>query len=307
MVFDRRTLVIPDNTVFDEKAIISSGDVIIGDRCLVQFGIRTDGRVFIGEHAIIDGDIDSAGDVRVDIFSRIRGNVKSHANVYLGEKVTVDGRLSVACDLDVGDSVEVKEGFEAKGWINIRSPIPIVIYIFIYLSQLLKMGHSEEIERILEEMEDNEGDTIPISEIFLFIPSSSMIGLQSSQTDGDIRIGKNCKLRGTIEVKGKAFIGDNTNIHGGINADSEIYCGKNVDVKGAIKTAGSIRIDEATRIGSDITAQKIHISKSAITNGTLYAKQGITFIAPYDVQEDEDERRFEEDIEVVDVLDDEVG
>lgn len=307
MVFDRRMLVIPDNTEFDQKAIITSGDVIIGDRCLVQFGIRTEGRVFIGEHAIIDGDIESTGDVRVDIFSRIRGNVKSHANVYLGEKVTVDGRLSVAGDLDVGDSVEVKEGFEAKGWINIRSPIPIVIYIFIYLSQLLKMGHSEDIERILAEMEENEGDTIPISEIFLFIPNSSMIGLQTSQTDGDIRIGKNCKLRGTIEAKGKAFIGEKTSIHGGIQAEGEIYCGKNVEVKGAIKTNGSIRIDEDANIGSDITAQKIHISKTAVTRGTLFAKQGINFIAPYDVQEDENERRFEDDVEIIGMLDEELG
>lgn len=307
MVFDRRTLVIPDNTVFDEKAINTTGDVIIGDRCLVQFGIKTDGRVFIGEHAIIDGDIESAGDIRVDIFTRVRGSVKSNANVYLAEKVTVDDRLSVTGDLDVGDSVEVKKGFEAKGWINIRSPIPIVIYIFIYLSQLLKMGHSAEIERLLDEMEDSEGDTIPISEVFLFIPNSSMIGSQTSQTDGDIRIGKKCILRGTLEAKGKAFIGDNTRIHGGIQADGEIYCGKHVDVKGPVKTSGIIRIDEEAVMGSTITAQKIHLSKTAVTHGTLYAKQGISFISPFDFQEDENERRFEEDIEIVGMLDEERG
>ena len=307
MVFDRRMLVIPDDTIFDEKTIITKGDVIIDDRCLVQFGIKTNGRVFIGEHTIIDGDIECDGDIRVDIFSRIRGNVKSNTNVYLAEKVTVDGHLSVAGDLDVGDSVEVKEGFEAKGWINIRSPIPIVIYIFIYLSQLLKMGHSEEIERILSEMEEHDGGTIPISEVFLFIPNSSMIGMQTSQTDGDVRIGKNCKLRGNIEVKGKVFIGDKTSIQGGIHADGEIYCGKDVDIKGAVYSLGSIRVDDDAIIGSDITAQKIHLSKTAVTHGTLFAKQGITFIAPYDYQEDEDERRFEEDIEIAEMLDDEMG
>ena len=148
MVFDRQTLVIPDGTIIEEDCIQSNGDVIIGDRCLVQFGIKTDGRIFIGEHVIIDGDLSATGDIRIDIFSRIRGNVHSKQNVYLGEKVTVDGKLSVTGDLDVGDSVNVKEGFEAKGWINIRSPIPMIIYIFIYLMQLLKMGHSEEIERM---------------------------------------------------------------------------------------------------------------------------------------------------------------
>ncbi len=307
MVFDRRMLVIPDNTVFDEKTIITTGDVIVGDRCLIQFGIKTDGRIFIGEHAIIDGDIESNGDLRVDIFTRIRGNIKSNSNVYLSEKVMVEGHLSVTGDLDVGDSVDVKNGFEAKGWINIRSPIPIVIYIFIYLSQLLKMGHSEEIERILLEMEEHDGDTIPISEVFLFIPNNSMIGMQTSQADGEVRIGKNCKLRGTIDVKGKVFIGDKTTIQGGIQAEGEVYCGKNVQIKGSVHSSGSVRIDEGAIIGSDINAQKIHLSKTAVTHGTLLAKQGIIFIDPYNFQEEENERRFEEDYELVQMLDDKIG
>ncbi|MHA1479659.1 MAG: acyltransferase, partial [Promethearchaeota archaeon] len=181
MVFNRRTLVIPDKTKFEERTIVTKGDVIIGDRCLLQFGIKTDGRIFIGEHVIIDGNLESNKDIRIDIFSSIGGNVKSGGNTYLGEKVKVNGKLSLRGDLDVADSVDIVNGFEAKGWINIRSPIPMVIYIFIYLTQLLKLGHSEEIDRLLEEMEENDGDTIPISEIFLFIPNSSIIGIQKSE------------------------------------------------------------------------------------------------------------------------------
>ena len=188
MAFDRKTLVIPDNTKFEEKTIVTKGDVVIGDRCLIQFGIKTDGRIFVGEHVIIDGGLDSTKDIRVDIFSSIGGDVKCGGNVYFGEKVKIKGKLSLDGDLDVGDSVEIDKGFEAKGWINIRSPIPVVIYVFIYLLQLLKMGHSEEIDRILEEIEENEGDTIPISETFLFIPNNSIIGVQKSKVDYNLRV-----------------------------------------------------------------------------------------------------------------------
>jgi len=188
MTFDRKTLVIPEDTKFEEKTIVTKGDVVIGDRCLLQFGIKTSGRIFIGEHVVIDGDIEAEKDIRADTFSRIRGNVKSGGNVYFGEKVTVNGKLSLTGDLDVGDSVEIDQGFEAKGWINIRSPIPVVIYIFIYLMQMMKMGHSEEIDRILSEMEENDGDTIPISETFLFIPNNSMIGVQKSKVDYNLRV-----------------------------------------------------------------------------------------------------------------------
>jgi len=182
MAFDRKTLVIPDRTRFEEQTILAKGDVVIGDRSLLQFSINTDGRIFIGEHVITGGNLNATNDVRIDIFSNIGGDIQSGGNVYLGEKVKVKGKLSLKGDLDVGDSVEIESGFEAKGWINIRSPIPTVIYIFIYLLQLLKMGHSEEIERLLEELEQNDGKTIPIylsqNHFFLFL-TAQLLGFQN--------------------------------------------------------------------------------------------------------------------------------
>lgn len=304
MGFDRHTLVIPDGTRFDEQSIITNGDVIIGDRCLVQYGIKTTGRIFVGEHVVIDGNLESTGDIRMDIFSRIRGDVASDSNVYLGEKVIVDGRLSVGGDLDVGDSVDVKQGFEAKGWINIRSPIPVVIYIFIYLTQLLKMGHSEDIERILKEIEENDGDTIPISEVFLFIPNNSMISTQKSKTDGGFRIGKNSNILGNYEIKGKAFIGDKTILHGSVHAGDNIFCGQNVQVHGSLESQGNIRIDEQSIIGGNITAEQIHLSKTVETKGTMYAKKGVNFLVPYDFEAAEKIRRFEDDIEIFEQVND---
>jgi len=78
MVFDRRTFVIPDKTKFEERTIVTKGDVIIADRCLIRFGIKTDGRIFVGEHVIIDGNLESTKDIRIDIFSSIGGDVKSN-------------------------------------------------------------------------------------------------------------------------------------------------------------------------------------------------------------------------------------
>jgi predicted acyltransferase (DUF342 family) len=169
------------------------------------------------------------------------------------------------------------------------------------------MGHSEEIERILREMEENDGNTIPISEVFLFFPNNSIISVQTVQTDGDVRIGKFCHLLGNLNVKGKVFIGDSTQIQGDIQADGEIYCGKNVTISGAICSSGAIRIDEGAEIGSDITAQKIHLSKSAITRGTLLAKQGIVFIEPYTLPEEEPIQRVEEDLDLEELLNKKLG
>ena len=303
MVFDRKTLVVPNNTKFEEKTIVTNGDVVIGDRCLIQFGIKTDGRIFVGEHVIIDGNIEATEDIRVDIFSTIGGNVKSGGNVYFGEKVKVKGKLSLKGDLDVGDSVEIDQGFEAKGWINIRSPIPVVIYIFIYLMQLLKIGHSEEIERILSEIEENDGDMIPISEIFLFIPNNSIIGIQKSKIDYNIKIGKKTRILGNFDVKGNIFIEENTVFHGSLKATGNVFCDKKVKIQGNIDSLGDVKIEDETNIAGKISAEKIFLSKNSTINGELFAKNGISFKSPSKIQAEEKVERFEKNTDIVDEVD----
>ena len=303
MTFDRQTLVIPDETKFDEHTIITKGDVIIGDCCLLQFGVKTDGRIFVGEHVIVDGDLEATKDIRTDVFSRIGGNVKSGGNVYLGEKVKLGGKLSLKGDLDVADSVEMDEGFEAKGWINIRSPIPVVIYLFIYLAQLLKMGHREEIERLLEEMEENDGGTIPISEIFLFIPNNSIIGVQKSKVDCNLRVGRKSHLIGNYDVKGNVFVGDDSVIYGTLKSTEDVFCGKNTNVQGNIDTKGDVRVDENTHIAGDISGGKIYLSKIASVDGMLFAKNGISFVMPVESDTEEKVRRFESNVDILDEVD----
>jgi len=303
MTFDRKTLVIPDKTKFEEKTIVTKGDVVIGDRCLIQFGIKTDGRIFVGEHVIIDGNLEASDDIRVDIFSNIGGDVKSGNNVYFGEKVKVKGKLSLEGDLDVGDSVEIEKGFEAKGWINIRSPIPVVIYIFIYLMQLLKMGHSEEIDRILEEIEENEGDTIPISEIFLFIPSNSIIGVQKSKVDYNIRVGKKSRILGNYDIKGNAFIDEGSKVHGTIKTTGDVFSAKNVKIQGNIDSNGDVRVEDKSSIAGNISGAKIFLSKTATVNGELFAKNGISFMSESQNQAEEKIERFEKNTDIVDEVD----
>ncbi len=283
--------------------IITKGDVVIGDRCLLQFGIKTDGRIFVGEHVIIDGDLQATNDIRVDIFSTIGGNVESSGNVYLGEKVKVNGKLSLKGDLDVGDSVEIDKGFEAKGWINIRSPIPVVIYIFVYLMQLLKMGHSEEIDRLLQEMEENEGDVIPISEIFLFIPNNSIIGLQKSKVDFNLHIGKKSCILGNYDVKGNVFIDEESKMHGTLKSTADVFCGKNTSIQGNIEAHGDVRIEDKAVVAGNVSAQKIYLSKIATVNGTLVAKNGISFMTPSKKEAEEKVARFESNVDVVDEVD----
>lgn len=300
MAFDRKTLVIPDKTVFEEKTIKTNGDVVIGDRCLLHYGLETDGRIFVGEHAIIDGDLSADHDIRVDIFSHLNGNVQSQGNVYLGEKVRVGGKLSLDGDLDVGDNVEIKEGFEANGWINIRSPIPTMIYIFIYLMQLLRLGHSEEIERILKELEESDGGTIPISEVFFFVPNESIIGVQKSRVDCDLRVGKSCKILGNYQISGDITIADKTVVHGSLNSTGNISLGPKVRVEGDVNAKGEVIVADKGHVVGDLYGSNIRLSKDAVVDGTMKAKQGVSFESKARQNAKEKVKRFEENVDVAD-------
>ena len=300
MVFDRKTLVIPEKTKFDNNIINTKGDVIIGDRCLLNFGIKTDGRIFVGEHVIIEGNLEANKDIRIDIFSSIGGDIICNGNVYLGEKIKVNGKLSLKGDLDVADSVTIENGFEAKGWINIRSPIPMVIYIFIYLAQLLKMGHSEEIDRILEEMEENDGDTIPISEVFLFIPNNSIIGNQKSKIDYNIKIGKDSFILGNYESKGDIYIENDCIINGTIKSTKDILCGENIQILGNLDSNGIVKIGKKTKITGNVNGDKIYLAETASINGMLYANHGISFVNESKHIAEEKLRRFENNVSIID-------
>jgi len=300
MSFDRKTLVIPEKTQFLEQMIMTKGDVVIGDRSLLQFGVNTDGRIFIGEHTIIDGKLNATNDIRIDVFSQIGGDIKSGSNVYLGEKVKIKGKLSLRGDLDVGDSVEIEKGFEAKGWINIRSPLPMVIYIFIYLMQLLKLGKSEEIERILEELEENDGTTIPITESFLFIPNNSIISTSNSKIEHSLHVKKDCKIIGNYDIKGNITIEEHSDINGSLTATGDVYCANNVKIHGNVTTLGNIHINDRVEILGNLTGDTILLSKQATVQGTLLGKKGITFIDATKDQATEKVKRFESNADVVD-------
>jgi len=293
-------LVIPDKTCFEEQTITTTGDVVVGDRSLLSFGVSTDGRIFVGEHVIIGGFLHSTHDVRVDIFSTIGGDIQSGGNVFLGEKVKVKGKLSLKGDLDVGDSVQIEKGFEAKGWINIRSPIPVIIYIFIYLLQLLKMGRSEEIERILEELEQSDGETIPISESFLFIPDNSLISVSNSKIEGSLSIGKECKLLGNYDVKGHISIDEKTEILGSLKATGNVICGTRVKIHGTITSSGIVNIGDFVEIIGGISGEEITLSKTAVVQGTLLGKKGVSFMDSSKEQATERLKRFESDVDLVD-------
>lgn len=275
MPFDKRTLVLPKGTRFEERTIVTTGDLILGNHVQAAYGLRTDGRLFAGQGASVEGDVRCGGDLRADQSCHLLGNVEAGANVYLGERSFVKGDVSLEGDLDVGDDVRIGGQLKAKGWVQKRSPVPLVIYLFIYLLELLRLGQSEEVARILKEMEG--ADEIAVSEVFLFVPDHSRLGIAASEVKGGLLAKEDCRILGNLTVRGDAELGAGTKVCGALRADGAVRLRRGAEVQGDLVAGGPVVIGEGCTVLGDLTATSVEMYASSTVDGKILAEGGIRF------------------------------
>jgi predicted acyltransferase (DUF342 family) len=304
MVFDKKTLVIPNETINENNHMQVPGDIILDDRAVVDYTLETDKRIFIGEWVKVHGDMTAEDDIRIDKYSEIHGNISGGNDIYLGERVRVGGKLTVGKDLDVGSDVSIEDGFDAKGWINIRNPIPLIIYFFIYLFNLIKRGKSEEVERILREidLEEQSAEEILVSDNFFFVPTGSKIDPDAIEIKGNCRIGDSCKLKGNYIVSGATRLGDNTEFIGDITAEGNITLGDTVQLTGSIKTKEHIIIGQECTITGDVECKTLEMVQNSVVEGIIHAPDGIKIMPIASEEMDEKIRKCDKGLDGLDEI-----
>jgi len=295
MGFDTKTCVIPPGTRFDGGTIKLEGDAVIGNNCTVDHVIAAE-RCFIGERTTT-GSLSAAGDVRIDHFSTVNGDVLCGGDAYIGEGCTIDGVLRLRGDLDVGDNVKIRDGFEAQGWIHIRNPLPMVIYVLLYLFELMKRGHSDEVERILKEYEA-EGAVISIADHYLFLPHGSTLTPDGGTIAGGLHIHESCHIAGNMTAKGDIAVEDGCVVAGSLHTDGAVCIGDDVRVEGSI-SGSNVQVGAAT-IAGGIDATTVALSPAASVTGKIRAGDGVVFADGTRQKMDEAVERFEEEVDVVD-------
>lgn len=278
MGFDKRTLVLPPQTAFEERTIVSTGDLILGNHVKAEFGLQTDGRVFTGQGTEVEGHVRCDGDARLDQSTSVSGDVVCKANVYLGERCFIQGDLDLEGDLDVGDDVRIGGQLKARGWVQKRNPVPLVLYIFIYLLELLRLGKSEEVDRILKDLEESEDAEIAVDEVFLFVPDGSVLGIQDSIVKGGMLTGPRCRVLGNFRAEGDVRLGEGTTLYGAlkvVNGDVELE--PDVEIQGSLHATGHVVVGEGCQILGDLRAKSVEMYTSATVDGKVVAEEGVTF------------------------------
>ena len=274
-------LLVPDNTRIEANRITVEGDVIVGNHSNIEYGILGD-TVIMGEGVIVSGDITASSDVRVDMWSKLGSRVEVGRNAYLGEFVTIDGKLLVEGDLDVGKEVKVRGGFEAKGWIVVRNPVPVIIFLFLYIREMMRLGKDEEIEKAMEELfedsEDFQGTEIgEPGESILIIPADAKISPESIEVAGEAIVGNNCLLIGNIRAQA-VETGKELTLKGSIYSEGKISIGENGTVYGNLYSKGKVQIGRNSRVFGGIKADSVLLHENARVEGTIKAPSGVSFI-----------------------------
>jgi len=276
-----KRFLIPDNTRIEANRITVEGDVIVGNHSNIEYGILGD-TVIMGEGVTVSGDIAASSDVRIDMWSKLGSRVEVGRNAYLGEFVTIDGKLLVEGDLDVGKEVKIRGGFEAKGWIVVRNPVPVIIFLFLYIREMMRLGKGEEIEKAVEELfDDSEESPGPEGkepcENILIIPAGAKLSPEAIEVTGEAIIGNNCLLIGNIRAQA-VDTGKNLTFKGSIYSESKINIGENGTVYGNLYSKGQVQIGRNSRVFGGIKADSVLLHENARVDGTIKAPSGVSFL-----------------------------
>jgi len=261
---------LPDGTELQEHSIKTDRDIVIGEFCQIDYGLRGND-VYVGESSKIREYIWANGDARIGNWSEIGNDVIAKEDAYIGEGVRINGRLEVNGALDIGENVEIRGGFEARGNIEVRNPMPVFMFIIIYLMTLLHIQNEQELDRILDGIVTEEEDDTRIP---LMIPARSKLNMKLFAVPSTMKIGRKCRLHGNIRA-GSIDVQQDTVIFGSLRAKNRISIVDGVTVHGNVESGSTVYVKKGAHILGDVIARSIVLHEDAKIDGTITAPHGM--------------------------------
>jgi predicted acyltransferase (DUF342 family) len=273
------------------------GDVILSDKSQVKRGIMSEGRVFMGEFVELEGDIVAIGDVRVDKGGKVQGDITGDADIFIGERSIIAGEIVVGKNLDIGEGVELDpNAIDSRGRISIRNPISVIVYILLYLLELLRRDDSTEVDNFFKEIEEGEEEKILISQNFTYFPRGSKIN-EAIEIPGDMKIGHDCQIVGDLKIRGGLDMESEVQVFGDIETEGNLLIGENVVINGDIRSEGDVTIHHAARITGNIRGRNINTTPDTIIDGTLKGEDGIRIMPEGETTLEDRMERFEKGVD----------
>ena len=262
-----KTCYLPDKTELQERNLKTKHDILIGDHCDIGYGLYGDD-IVISELSTMHGDIVAEGDLRIDNFCEVFGTVLCNGDAYLGEGVKIHGKLNVGGNLDIGDNVVIDKEFKAYGDIAIRNPMPVVLYLLLYVMTMLHLEGEEAARKRVESI-ISEVNAAP-----LVLPPKTTMDLRYFSVPTPIDIGSNCRLHGNIRAQ-SVKIRKDTTLFGSVQATQRIKLGPRTAIHGDV-VGQNIRVERGADVLGDVAGKTVWLHEDARVSGVIKATDGLT-------------------------------
>lgn len=259
--------ILPDKTELQERILKTRNDILVGDHCDIGYGLYGND-VVVCEFCKLTGDVVAEGDLRIDNFCEINGTVICNGDAYLGEGVKVHGKLTVGGNLDIGDNVTIDKEFKALGDISIRNPMPVILYLLLYVMTMLHLDNEAEVEKTVNAI-ISEANSEP-----LVLPPRTAMDLRYFSVSTPMEVGANCRLHGNIKAKAISLKNDVT-LFGDIHVTRHVKIGKRTAVHGDV-VGQNIRIECGADILGDVAGDKVWLHADALVSGIIRSPGGLT-------------------------------
>jgi predicted acyltransferase (DUF342 family) len=265
-----RHCLLPDGTELQEHSLKTTRDIVVGEFCQIDYGLRGKD-VYVGESTTIREYVWASGDARIGNLCEIGSDVIAKQDAYIGEGVKIAGKLVVSGALDIGEKAEIAEGFEATGEIAVRNPMPVLVFILIYLMTMLRIENEKELDRILDNLFTEDDGKV---EVPLMIPARSKLNMKVFSVPSSMKIGRKCRLHGNIRA-GSIDVLEDTVIFGSLRARSTIRVADGVAVHGNVESSGKVFVKRGAHILGDVIAKEIFLHEDARIDGVIEAPHGM--------------------------------
>jgi|GEM_PF-434230 len=262
-----KTCSLPDKTELQEHNLKTKHDILVGDHCDIGYGLYGND-IVICELSRMHGDIVAEGDLRIDNFCEVYGTVLCNGDAFLGEGVKIHGKLNVGGNLDIGDNVAIDKEFKAFGDIAIRNPMPVILYLLLYVMTMLNLEGEEGAKKRVDAL-ISEANSIP-----LVLPPKTTMNLSYVFVSTPMEIGANCRLHGNIKAK-SVKIRNDTTLFGSIQAAQRIKIGPRTAIHGDV-VGQNIRVERGADVLGDVAGKTVWLHEDARVSGVIKAIEGLT-------------------------------
>ena len=265
-----RHCLLPDGTELQEHSLKTDRDIVVGEFCQIDYGLRG-ADVYVGESTKIREYVWANGDARIGNLCEIGSDVVAKQDAYIGEGVKIAGKLVVSGALDIGEKVEIAQGFEATGDIAVRNPMPVLVFILIYLMTMLQIENERELDRILDNLFSEDDAKV---EVPLMIPARSRLNMKVFSVPSSMKIGRKCRLHGNIRA-GSIDVLEGTVIFGSLRSRGTVSVAGGVTVHGNVESSGKVYVKKGAHVLGDVIAKEIFLHEDAKIDGIIEAPHGM--------------------------------